>query len=162
MISTTTSGSGWIDDAIAGLGAGDVYVSPDVSDSSGLTEALTGVVPSDGSVAVLSQCLSGFEHHTALEIGGTAGGVRTWWSGAQDRTMHPEFELKVQRGTADVETVAVPKSGEVFELEENLRAAYAGFREGRSILTPEETRIAIEVCLAAERSHREGRPVALG
>ena len=116
----------------------------------------------DGSVAVLSQCLSGFEHHTALEIGGTAGGVRTWWSGAQDRTMHPEFELKVQRGTVDVETVAVPKSGEVFELEENLRAAYAGFREGRSILTPEETRIAIEVCLAAERSHREGRPVALG
>lgn len=53
MISTTTSGSGWIDDAIAGLGAGDVYVSPDVSDSSGLTEALTGVVPSDGSVAVV-------------------------------------------------------------------------------------------------------------
>ena len=116
----------------------------------------------DGSIAVLSQCLSGFEHHTALEIGGTDGGVRTWWSGAQDRTMHPEFELKVQRGEADVETVAVPRSGEVFELEENLRAAYAGFREGRSILTPQETRIAVEVCLAAEQSHREGVPVELG
>lgn len=116
----------------------------------------------DGSIAVLSQCVSGFEHHSALEISGTSGSVRTWWSGAQDRTMHPEFELKVQRGSADVETVAVPKSGEVFELEENLRAAYAGFREGRSILTPEETRIAVEVCLAAEKSHRQGGPVTLG
>ncbi len=115
----------------------------------------------DGSLAVLSQCLSGFEHHTALVIGGTAGSVRTWWSGAQDRTMHPEFELKVQRGAAEVETVAVPLSGEVFELEESLRSAYAGFREGRSILTPEQTRIAIEVCLAAERSHRQGTPVEL-
>ena len=115
----------------------------------------------DGSLAVLSQCLSGFEHHTMLEIGGTSGCVRTWWSGAQDRTMHPEFELKIQRGSAEVETVPIPQSGEVFELEENLRAAYAGFHEGHSILTPEETRIAVEVCLAAEKSHRTGKTVML-
>ncbi|MFK3677265.1 hypothetical protein ACI2IP_06005 [Microbacterium sp. NPDC090218] len=53
MISITASGSGWIDDAIAGLDAGNVYVSPDVSDSSGLTKALTDIVPSDGSIAVV-------------------------------------------------------------------------------------------------------------
>lgn len=116
----------------------------------------------DGSSAVLSQCLSGFEHHTVLEIGGTAGGVRTWWSGALDRTLHPEFELKVQRGENAVEIVEIPRSGEVFELEENLRAAFAGFREGKSILSPEQARVAVEVCLAAEQSCREGRPVALG
>ncbi|MBW3096623.1 Gfo/Idh/MocA family protein [Pseudohoeflea coraliihabitans] len=115
----------------------------------------------NGATAVLSQCLSGFEHHTLLEIGGTNGGVRTWWSGAADRTLHPEFELKVQRGSAPVETVSIPQSGEVFELEENLRLAYAGFREKRSILTPQEARIAVAVCLAAEQSYREGKPVTL-
>tara|TARA_R110000868_G_scaffold72162_29_gene210578 strand:+ start:406 stop:1431 length:1026 start_codon:yes stop_codon:yes gene_type:complete len=115
----------------------------------------------DGAVAVLSQCLSGFEHHTLLEIGGTDGGLRTWWSGALDRTLHPDFELKLKRGTAEVETIEIPKSGEVFELEENLRTAFAGFHEGRSILSPAEARIAVEICLAAEESFRRGQPIAL-
>jgi hypothetical protein len=53
MISTAASGSGWVDDAIAGLDAGNVYVSPDVAGSSGLADALSGVVPADGSVAVV-------------------------------------------------------------------------------------------------------------
>ena len=116
---------------------------------------------SDGSIAVLSQCLSGFEHHTLLEIAGDDGGIRTWWSGALDRTLHPDFELKIKSGESEVETVSIPKSGEVFELEENLRTALQGFREGRSILPPEEARIAIEVCLAAEEAYRTGSAVEL-
>jgi len=115
----------------------------------------------DGSLAVLSQCLSGFEHHTLLEVAGTHGAARTWWSGAMDRTLHPEFALKVQRGEAEPEAVDIPLSGEVFELKENIRQALAGFREGRSILPPEEARVAVEVCLAAEEAFRTGRPVAL-
>ncbi|MBO0980346.1 hypothetical protein [Microbacterium sp. SD291] len=43
----------WLDDAIAGIQAGDVYVSPDVGDATGLMDALTGSVPTDGSVAVV-------------------------------------------------------------------------------------------------------------
>src|SRR5882757_3298348 len=112
--------------------------------ASGLTDNFTTTLQwNDGSVAVLSQCLSGFEHHTLLEVGGESGSVRTWWSGARDRTLHPEFELKVQRAGGEPETVAIPKSGEVFELEENLRAALQGFRAGRSILSPEEARASI-------------------
>lgn len=115
----------------------------------------------DGSSAVLSQCLSGFQHHTVLEIAGESGAIRTWWSGAMDRTEHPEFDLKVQRGEAEPESVSVPKSGEVFELEENLRAAFDGFRDGKSILSPEEARLSVEVCLAAEGAYRTGAPVEL-
>ncbi len=127
-----------------------------------LTDNFTTVLEwPDGSLAVLSQCLSGFEHHTLLEIGGTDGGMRTWWSGALDRTLHPDFELKIKRGSSDVETVDIPRSGEVFELEENLRAAFDGFRQGHSILPPSEARIAVEICLAAEESFRRGRPVEL-
>ena len=97
----------------------------------GLIDNFTAVLEwADGSLAVLSQCLSGFEHHTSLEVAGERGSARTWWSGAMDRTLHPEFALKVQRGGAEPESIAIPQSGEVFELEENLRRALAGFREG--------------------------------
>lgn len=50
---TATSSSGWVDDAIAGIQAGDVYVDPDVQGASDLHAALTSVVPGDGSIAVV-------------------------------------------------------------------------------------------------------------
>ena len=116
----------------------------------------------DGSVAVLSQCLSGFEHHTLLEVSGDEGSARTWWSGAMDRTLHPEFALKVQRrGQAQAQEVTVSRSGELFELEENLRRALAGFRAGHSVFSAEEARLAVEVCLAADEAYRTGAAVEL-
>lgn len=115
----------------------------------------------DGGLAVLSQCLSGFEHHAQLEVAGTTGAVRTWWAGAMDRTLHPEFVLKVQRSEREPEAIDIPRSGEVFELEENLRLALAGFRDGRSIFSPRDARLAIEICLAADQSYRSGRDVEL-
>jgi myo-inositol 2-dehydrogenase/D-chiro-inositol 1-dehydrogenase len=127
-----------------------------------LTDNFTAIVEwRDGATAILSQCLSGFEHHTLLEVSGEDGAIRTWWSGAQDRTLHPDFDLKVRRGGGDVETVPIPVSGEIFELEENIRCALAGFSVGKSILSPTDTRVAIEVCLAAEAAYRTGVPVQL-
>jgi len=115
----------------------------------------------NGATAVLNQCLGGFEHHTLLEIAGSAGGLRTWWSGAMDRTQHPSFELKYRNGDKDPLQVSIPLSGEVFELEESLRQAFIGFAAGRSIMPPSIARLSVEVCLAAERSWRESRPVVL-
>jgi myo-inositol 2-dehydrogenase/D-chiro-inositol 1-dehydrogenase len=116
---------------------------------------------SDGATAVLNQCLGGFEHHTLLEIAGSAGALRTWWSGTMDRTETPSFELKRRRGEGDVEKISIPLSGEVFELEANLRRALAGFAAGHSIMSPESARPSVAVCLAAEQSWRERRPVVL-
>ena len=115
----------------------------------------------DGATATLSQCLAGFEHHTALEVAGSGGALRTWWSGAMDRTLTPDFELKASRRGGTVERIAVPKSGEAFELEENLRLALAGFAAGRSTLPPQEARASIAVCLAAEEAWRTGAAVSL-
>ncbi len=115
----------------------------------------------DGATAILNQCLSGFEHHTLLEISGTGGALRTWWSGTMDRTETPSFEMKRRRGDGEVETIDIPLSGEVFELEENLRRAYAGFSEGYSVMPPERARVSVAVCLAAEQSWRECRSVQL-
>ncbi|MFX7756102.1 hypothetical protein ABTJ91_20635, partial [Acinetobacter baumannii] len=74
----------------------------------------------DGSTALATQCLAGFEHHTLLEIAGDDGAIRTWWAGVTDRTATPDFALAVRRrGAEAAEPVAIPRSGEIFELEEN-------------------------------------------
>src|SRR6266542_6895133 len=36
--------------------------------------------------AVVTKTVAGFEYHLALEIAGTEGAIRTWWSGSMDRT----------------------------------------------------------------------------
>jgi myo-inositol 2-dehydrogenase/D-chiro-inositol 1-dehydrogenase len=113
--------------------------------------------------ATVTQTLSGFEHHHVMEITGTEGSIRTWWSGAMDRTAHPKFELKVQRrGKTQCEVVGdLGQSGEVFELQEELRLVVAAFRGRRPLVSPEEARKRIVVCLDAERSVRENRVVEL-
>jgi myo-inositol 2-dehydrogenase / D-chiro-inositol 1-dehydrogenase len=119
----------------------------------------------DGSTALLTQCLSGFEHHLVVEITGTQGALRTWWSGAMDRTLVPSFEFKVRRRGVDpmglAEIVPIARSGEVFELEENLRLALDGFRDGRSILPPDEARASVAICVAAAEAARTGAEVRL-
>ena len=113
--------------------------------------------------AMVTQTLSGFEHHHVMEITGTEGSIRTWWSGAMDRTRDPKFELKVQRrGEKQCEIIGdLGSSGEVFELQEELRLVVEAFRARRPLVSPEEARKRIVVCLEAERSVRENRVVTL-
>lgn len=113
--------------------------------------------------AVVTQTLSGFEHHHVMEIIGTEGSIRTWWSGAMDRTRDPKFELKVQRrGETQCAIIGdLGSSGEVFELQEELRLVVEAFRARRPLVSPEEARKRIVVCVEAERSVRENRVVEL-
>lgn len=112
----------------------------------------------DGSIAQVSQCLSGFQHHAVLEIGGSEGSLRTWWSGAMDRTEHPEFAMMLERrGGNGAETCQIERSGEIFELRANLENAVAAFSAGTDdFLGPEEATRAIAVCLATEQSAASG------
>jgi myo-inositol 2-dehydrogenase/D-chiro-inositol 1-dehydrogenase len=112
--------------------------------------------------ALVTQTLGGFEHHQVVEIVGTDGSIRTWWSGTMDRTLHPTFELKIQRrGEQTCRTVDLPASGELFELEEELRRTVTAFRERRAIVSGEEARKRVIICLEAERSLAEGREIEL-
>jgi len=113
--------------------------------------------------AVITKTVAGFEYHLLVEITGTEGAIRTWWSGSMDRTRHPAFELKVQRrGRSEPETVALEPSGELFEIEEEIRPPVAAFAERRPLVSGEEARKRILVCVEADRSLREGREIALG
>ncbi|GAA1231998.1 hypothetical protein JOF42_000620 [Microbacterium phyllosphaerae] len=53
MPSLSSSNNPWIDDAVAGISGQNIYVDPDVSGGPALTDALTSVVPGDGSIAVV-------------------------------------------------------------------------------------------------------------
>jgi len=126
-------------------------------------DAFTAVLRfDDGAYAVFSQCLSGFEHSLTLELAGDAGAMRSWWAGAMDRTLHPTFELKLQSGAdAPAELVPIERSGEVFELEGQLRLLVEDVPRRRPLVSARDGLRAVTLCLEAERSLVEKRPIAL-
>lgn len=67
----------------------------------GMSDPFTATLTfADGRYAVFTQCLAGFQHLLMLDLAGTEGAIRTWWSGAMDRAKRPDFELKLQRAGA--------------------------------------------------------------
>lgn len=115
----------------------------------------------DKAFITVSQSLGGFEHHCTLEIGGDEGAVRAWWAGATARTGTPRFETRIRRRDGEPEMLAAPHSGEVFELEEMLRAAIAGFQRGSAPVSAEEARRSIIACLAADAACQTGNLIRL-
>jgi myo-inositol 2-dehydrogenase / D-chiro-inositol 1-dehydrogenase len=114
-----------------------------------------------GRYAVVTFSLTGFEYHLTVEVVGKEGATRGWWSGGLDRTREAAFELKARRrGAAAPEMIPLTASGELFELEEQLRQLVPAFRERRALVSGDEARRAVAVCLAAEQALREGREVA--
>ena len=116
----------------------------------------------DGAYAVFSQCVGGFEHSLVLEIAGDEGALRTWWSGAMDRTPTPDFELKLKRtGASEAEIVTIEKSGEVFELEEQLRRLIADVPRRTPLVSARDALPSLRICLEIERALSEHRTITL-
>ena len=116
-----------------------------------------------GAYAVVNQTLAGFEHHHVVEIVGTDGSIRTWWSGAMDRTLRAGARAQdaARAGRARCETSPLERSGEVFELEEELAHVTRAFRKGRRSCAARRRASASSCCLEAERVGARGREVAL-
>jgi myo-inositol 2-dehydrogenase/D-chiro-inositol 1-dehydrogenase len=129
----------------------------------GMFDAFTAILTfADGSYAVFTQCLAGFEHSLVLELAGEQGAIRTWWAGAMDRTHTPDFELKLQRAGAETaEIIAVEKSGEVFELEEQLRRLLVDVPARTPLVSARDALPGLRVCLEIERALAERRAIAL-
>ena len=121
-----------------------------------------------GAYATITQCLGGFEHHLTIEVVGEKGAVRANWAGAMDRDHAPRYDLAVrhagvvfERGVHEAERIALEPSGEVFELVQQLALATNAMRAGRALVSGEEARKRVILCLEAERSAREGRELVL-
>lgn len=131
----------------------------------GLQSNLTATVTyASGAFFTVTQLLSGFEHHCALDVGGTDGAIRAWWSGADARITEPVAGLSIRRaGSETPERHAFPSSGELFELKENLRQSLAAIAAGGVPPTPlADAARAVRVCLAVEEACRTGGVVGLG
>jgi myo-inositol 2-dehydrogenase/D-chiro-inositol 1-dehydrogenase len=126
-----------------------------------LTENVTATLRfAGGRYAVVTLTLTGFEYHLACEVLGADGALRAWWSGGMDRTREARFGLTVRRrGASAPEAVPLAVSGELFELEEQLRRAVEAFRERRALMPAEQARKAVAVCLAVERALQERREI---
>jgi myo-inositol 2-dehydrogenase / D-chiro-inositol 1-dehydrogenase len=132
--------------------------------AAGMSDNFTAILRFPGQAhAVVTETLAGFEYHQLLHLVGTAGSIRSWWSGVLDRTAHPSFELRLdRRGGGGAETVPVERSGELVELGAQARAVVSAFARRYPLVSGDEARKRVAVCLAAERSLREGREIALG
>jgi myo-inositol 2-dehydrogenase/D-chiro-inositol 1-dehydrogenase len=116
----------------------------------------------DGAYASFSQCLGGFEHSLVTEIAGTEGAIRTTWTGASDRTPTASFELKLRRaGSTDAEIVLIEKSGEVYELEEQMRRLITDVPQRTPLVSARAALPAQVICLEIERAVAERRRIKL-
>jgi myo-inositol 2-dehydrogenase/D-chiro-inositol 1-dehydrogenase len=115
-----------------------------------------------GAFFTVTQLLTGFEHHCALDIGGTAGALRAWWSGGDARITDAAAGLSILRaGAAAPERHSFPDSGELYELREHLRRSIEAFRRNESPVPAAEARRAVILCLAAEEACRTGATISL-
>jgi myo-inositol 2-dehydrogenase / D-chiro-inositol 1-dehydrogenase len=121
-----------------------------------------------GAFVTINQCLAGFEHYMVLEIAGAEGAIRTHWSGTMDRDSSAEFDLRVQprgfpfeRGVRECDRLTIAKSGEVYELIEQIRLTAEAFTARRALVPAVEARKRVLLCLAAERSLLENREINL-
>lgn len=118
-----------------------------------------------GRYAVISQTLSGWEHHQTAKITGTAGAIWAAWSGAMDRTSEPTFSLTMQRGENPVEVVPIARpSGEVYELVDQVSAVIRAVRENNPAHVPctaRDGRWSTAMCLKAAESLQSGRAEVL-
>jgi myo-inositol 2-dehydrogenase/D-chiro-inositol 1-dehydrogenase len=137
--------------------------------AAGMYDNFTAILRfADGAYATITQCIAGFEHHLVVEITGTQGAIRTAWSGTMDRDEHPVYQLSVQpkdfafeRGVREALHEPIAISGEVYELEQQIRLTAQAFRERRPLVSSEEARKRVICCSEAERSVREDREIHL-
>lgn len=132
-------------------------------DADGLCDNFTATLRFPGGrYAVITQTLAAFQYHQVMEVVGSEGAARGWWSGALDRSLEPAFDLRVKRrGGAEPEIMPIERSGEVFELREEIARTVTAFAERRPLVSGEEARKRVVLCVEAERSLREGREIAL-
>lgn len=137
----------------------------------GFYDNFTAVVRwASGAYAVISQTLGGFEHHKTVELVGTKGAVRTWWSGPMDRASEASYGMKRIEGLKGGESfddciaTQVPlegKSGEVYELRELIKKVILSIRDGKPCVSGEEGRKAVLLCRQAEKALDAGKEIPL-
>jgi myo-inositol 2-dehydrogenase/D-chiro-inositol 1-dehydrogenase len=114
-----------------------------------------------GAYAVISQTLSGFEHHQVAKITGTSGALWATWSGVMDRTFQPSFSLKYFDGNKISDVPITKITGEVYELGDEIAQVAQAVRGSATVAaTGEDGLWSVKMCLKAQESVDRGCSVA--
>jgi len=117
-----------------------------------------------GAYAVITQTLSAFEHHQTAKVTGTRGALWASWSGAKDRTLHPEFKLRAFNQEQDEVLDLTPDriTGEVFELQDQIATMVAAVQHGMPLhATGDDGRWSVAMCIAAQQSVDSGQTATI-
>jgi myo-inositol 2-dehydrogenase/D-chiro-inositol 1-dehydrogenase len=113
-----------------------------------------------GAYALISQTLSGWEHHQVVKITGREGALWATWSGAMDRTFEPKFSLKHRRGDAVDEVPLSKITGEVYELRDQVEMMVRAILDNAALsATGADGRWSVAMCLKAQESVDRGAEV---
>jgi myo-inositol 2-dehydrogenase/D-chiro-inositol 1-dehydrogenase len=126
-----------------------------------LTDNFTAILDfPGGGYAVVSQTLSGFEHHQTVKVTGSKGALWASWSGAMDRTFAPEFFLKYHNGST-VQTIDCGgPAGEVFELVQQIERVADAVQNGVPVHASGDDGLwAVRMCMSAARAAASGAKV---
>ncbi|MEC7564964.1 MAG: Gfo/Idh/MocA family oxidoreductase [Planctomycetota bacterium] len=130
-----------------------------------LHDNFSGLMTLDsGAYAVITQTLSAFEHHQTAKVTGTRGALWASWSGAKDRTLHPEFRLRAFNQEQDEVLDLTPDriTGEVFELQDQIATMVAAVQHGNPLhATGDDGRWSVAMCIAAQQSVDSGQTVTI-
>jgi myo-inositol 2-dehydrogenase/D-chiro-inositol 1-dehydrogenase len=98
-----------------------------------------------------------------VKVTGSKGAVWAGWSGAIDRTLDPSFFLKIFNGENLEDFQFEKKSGELFELREEIaRCVHMVRGEAAPVASGRDGLWSAGLCLLAEESIRQGRPLPVG
>jgi myo-inositol 2-dehydrogenase/D-chiro-inositol 1-dehydrogenase len=114
--------------------------------------------------ALVTRSIAAWGHKVSLQLVGDAGALSATWAGSMDLDLEPRQQLTLLRGRGTApEEVHVPQSGHAFDLPRQTAAFIAALRSGsRPAATAADGRAAVALCLAVERSLRQGGAVLLG
>ena len=116
----------------------------------------------DGTYALISQTLAAFGHHVSAKVAGLDGTLSALWSAADARS--DEVSVALSYGLGDeVKQINLDRpTGELLELEDQIRMMVRCVREGEQpICTGEDGRWSTLLCLAAQQSVETGQIISL-
>lgn len=127
-----------------------------------LTDNFTAILDfPGGGYAMISQTLSGFEHHQTAKVTGSRGSLWASWSGAMDRTLTPEFFLKHHDGSTVHNVDCGGPAGEVFELVQQIERVADAVRSDVPLHANGNDGLwAVRMCMSAAEAAANGGTVA--
>lgn len=111
---------------------------------------------------LISHTIAAFGYTQTVKFTGTEGALLAQWSGALDWDEGAGYRLIYFDGERTEEIPILQPAGEVYELRREIEEMAKAVREGRDpLVTGEDGRETVRLCLAAEESVRTGQVIRL-